>query len=392
MSTAAKKGDGELRRVAVFLGNFAIGGAETQALELARRLPDHGWRPVFLLAERHGELIAEAERLGSPVHGLGAEFARSKANPLFWANLGACIRRAAAIMTRERCCVAHCLLFWQEPIAVPAARLARPVRAVVTSRLQSGAYRDLRPHYRMVQRMLNPFVDAVMVNSQGLRRDTLRRERLDPAKVHVIHNGVDCERFGAAAPAPVREEFPALRDAETIVAIVGRLKPEKRQDLFVRALALARREVPGLKALIVGADLGGYQSRVEAVVRELGQQEAVAFAGARRDVERCLAACDFLALTSDSEGMPNVLLEAMAAGKAVLSTRVFGAEEIVRPGTNGWLVPVGDVEAMAEKMVQLARDREARETMGRAGQRVVRRRLSLDAMVEAHARMYERLL
>lgn len=379
------------RRVGLVMSNLALGGAERQAVDLARYLPTLGWEVVFLLAERRGEFIEEAESLGTPIYDLGTQHWLPKSNPAFWWNLGRTTGRIGVIARRERLSLLQSFLFWEDAVTVPAARITPGVHAVITSRFNTGDFMDGRPHYKVIQRALNPLTEAVVCNSRGVKSDAVRREGLRPSKAVVIPNGVRIDRFGHAQPASVGEQYPFLAGADCLAIVVANFKPQKRHDIFLEALAAARREAPGLKALLLGSDMGTLSDARERIVR-LGLEEAVAIPGAVPDPERYLAAASLFVLTSDYEGMPNALLEAMASRLPVIATRVEGSEDLVIEGKTGLLVPRGDTGAIARALVRLAKSGAERHRMGRRARQRVERHFSPEAMAARYARLYDRLV
>jgi phenylacetate-CoA ligase len=193
--------------------------------------------------------------------------------------------------------------------------------------------------------------DAATLASWGVPRE----------RITVLGNGVDTERF---QPAPAAGRPPARPPT---VGFVGRLAAVKGLGTAVQALALVRRDVPDARLVLVGD--GPEQARLEAEARRLGLASAVEvrtgvpFARAHEAYQ----AFDVFLLPSLTEGQGIVLLEAMASGLPVVSTRVGGAPALVQDGVTGHLVEVGDAAAMARALVPLLLDANRREAAGRAG-------------------------
>jgi glycosyltransferase involved in cell wall biosynthesis len=379
------------RTVAIVLPTLNIGGAELQALELARHLPALGWRPVFVQLDRGGPLREVLRQAGIACHSVDARPWFSKASPRFYFDLARSTWRMRSLFRRERVDAVLSLLFWTNPYAVIAAKLAG-VRAIVTCRLQMGSFRDTRPHYIHIEKFLNRFVHAVMVNSRVVAKDAIAREGLPRRKVVVIYNGIDVERFREATVEEGLLDHPHLRGADPLVAVVGNLKRIKRHDVFLRGFAMAWREHPTLRAVIVGHDHGELAG-LKRLVAELGIANCVLFAGPRDNPATVLAAAQIAALTSDGEGLPNAIIEAMASGCAIVATRVGGIPELVREGREGLLADAGDWRGVGAALGALCDDAARRAAMGRAAQtRATSAVFSYESLAAAHVALFESIL
>jgi glycosyltransferase involved in cell wall biosynthesis len=171
---------------------------------------------------------------------------------------------------------------------------------------------------------------------------------------------------------------------------VGRLKPFKRVDVFLRALARARSEEPSISGLIAGD--GPEEQALRSHAERLGlSPNGVRFLGHRHDVAGVLSMGDVFVLASESEGMPNVVLEAMAARLPVITTRAGDAADVVESAGAGQVVPFGDVDRVAREMVRLARDASARRALGTAGRAYVERHHSTALLADRLLEIYTRL-
>lgn len=209
-------------------------------------------------------------------------------------------------------------------------------------------------------------------------------------KIVMIPLGLDLSAFRSL---PEREEargrLGLLVDAP-LVALVGRLVPIKDVGTFIRAVALAAREIPALRALIVGD--GEERPRLEALAAELGVSERCEFLGWRADVETVYAAMDVLAVSSRNEGSPASVIEAMASGRVVVGTAVGGVPDLIRDGVDGVLVPPGDPRALAAALVRLVRDAGLRARLGAAARAAALERYHAARLVRDIERLYEELL
>ena len=164
---------------------------------------------------------------------------------------------------------------------------------------------------------------------------------------------------------------------------VAGLRPEKRVDLFIEAVAAARRENPAIRGYVAGD--GPERERLE----RLAPAGGVELLGARRDVLELIRAADAICLPSEAEALPMSILEAMALERPVVATDVGGTAEEVVNGETGHLVPAGDAGPIRRALLELAGDRERAREMGAAGRRRQRERFTGDAMVDGYLRAFE---
>lgn len=205
-------------------------------------------------------------------------------------------------------------------------------------------------------------------------------------RIRVVPNGIDPSRF-AGAEAVNWADF-GLDPTRPTALVVGLVYAAKGQDLALKALAR-----PGLEELQLVCAGPGDLSAIEAQVARLGLGKRVRLLGARRDVPALLAACDFLCLPSRWEGMPYVVLEAMAAERAVLATPVNGAVDAVQVPSTGLLTGGIDVDSIADGMGQmLAAGSHGRRAMGLAGRAWLEGRYTISAMLDGLQKVYEEVL
>ena len=203
-----------------------------------------------------------------------------------------------------------------------------------------------------------------------------------------MHNGIDPEAFGvdAASARPWLRKLLAVAAGVPVIGCVGRLSAEKDQATFIRALAILRDLGQPYHAVLVGD--GPTEPALRALAMELGLGDQVVFLGARADARRILAGLDVLALTSQIEGFPNVLLEAGFLGVPIVSTNAGGVMDVV-DDTEG-LCPCGDARAVAEALASALRDPARRAA--RAGGQAARchERFTAGHMVARWTALYER--
>jgi glycosyltransferase involved in cell wall biosynthesis len=211
----------------------------------------------------------------------------------------------------------------------------------------------------------------------------------DPTLIHVVPNGIDTERFtlDLEARRRVRAEL-GIPEKAWVVGTVGRLSPEKNQALLIDAMAPMLDQERHL--MLVGD--GPERRELEMHARTTMHPELIHFTGARSDVGAMMSAFDVFALTSNSEGLPLVLLEAMAVGLPVLSTSVGGIPDLIEHGVTGFLVPPGDRIALVTQLVQLASLPQAALDVAAAARRRVLARHCTDQMAKNYEELYRRIL
>jgi glycosyltransferase involved in cell wall biosynthesis len=239
---------------------------------------------------------------------------------------------------------------------------------------------EVRPGWRY-RLTYSFFLHWIVTLSEGMKRDILAVRSGVPAdRVVAIPYGVvpgDYE-VPAEAAAAARRSLGA-GPGDRLVVAAGRLHEQKRFDVLLEAFAAAEKRVPAARLAIVGT--GSLRGDLEGRARALGVAGRVLFAGFRPDIPAVLAAGDLFALSSDDEGLPMVVIEAMAAGRAVAATDVGSVRDLVVDGETGLVVPRRDPAALAEGMAALLSDDSRRDAMGAAGRARVRERFPLERCV-----------
>lgn len=246
--------------------------------------------------------------------------------------------------------------------------------------------RAKRAVFRSVERSLASSTQRIIAVSVSEAQTIKGAGIVDASRVRTVPNGIDPARVEGAVPADL--EALGLDPELPVAAVVGLLYSAKGQDLALEALATEGLE--GLQLLFVGP---GDQGPLTELAERLGVARRVAFTGARDDVPSILAAADFLLLPSRWEGMPYVVLEAMAASRAVVATPVDGARDLIEDGVNGYLAASISVAALSGAMRRaVLAGRGRRESLGQAGRALLDERFSVAAMVEQLDGVYREAL
>ncbi|MEN8205339.1 MAG: glycosyltransferase [Pseudomonadota bacterium] len=248
------------------------------------------------------------------------------------------------------------------------------------------------PAYQKVaDRLLANAVDCALAVSESARQECIRNRSIKPVRITTLPNGVPLEKFtplSDEASRALKEHWSIPADS-LVIGTVTRLHVEKGNRFFLEAAAQVLEQIP--KACFVLAGDGPLLGQLGELANKLGIQDNVIFAGFQDDVVGLLSMFDVKVLPSLAEGHPQALLEAMAMGKAIVATTVGGMGEIISDGHDGCLVPPGDAQALAEKIIYLLQHEQEGARLGAAGYRKSRN-YSLEAHVSKLESIYRQLV
>jgi glycosyltransferase involved in cell wall biosynthesis len=246
------------------------------------------------------------------------------------------------------------------------------------------------PVYFPLARWLNKRADLILANSEAVRLDVARKEGIGPDRVELIYNGVDTSVYVPRPPDEALRSELGLPAGLPVVGMVANLHAYKGHAEVVEAAAALRAEGKRLGLLFVGRD-GDAAMSLRRQVERLGL-DGVVFAGARRDVPRLLGLMDVFVSASHEEGLSNSILEAMAAGRAIVTTSVGGSVEQIEDGTTGLVVPPRAPSALAVAVGRLLGDPALRERLGTAAREDATKRFSNASMLVKVEAVYRRML
>jgi glycosyltransferase involved in cell wall biosynthesis len=308
----------------------------------------------------------------------------------------------ARLIRRERYDFVHV----HTPIAAALGRVAARVsgtRPVVLYTAHGFYFHDrMRPWLRRVliwqERLFGRLCTDFLFTVSAEDQMTALRERIvDVGHTHCLSSlGVDLERFDLSSPQSPRRTDLGISDADPVVAYVGRLVREKGVLDLLEAIALVRERVPGIRLVVIGDTLAsdrgrGVQSEIRSLIAAHGLENNVIFLGFRGDVPSLLRLCDIFTLPSHREGMPLTILEAMAAGKPVVTTNVRGCREEVVNGLTGIIVAPRDPRSLSEAILSLLVAPERAKAMGLAGRAHVEKAFDQRRVLEEEVEAYRRL-
>ena len=358
------------------------GGAETQLYQLAAGLNPALFKPILIQLSPDDSLPAAKGRIGNldlfhfPI--------RKFYNAPGIYRIGQICRLARL----ERVQIIHTFFEKSEVVGWLTSKFS-PIPIWVTSRRDLGFKR--KKSYREIFKFSSRSCERIIANCLAVKDQAVREENLPPQKIEVIYNGLDLSQYEMALQnGSLRTEL-GLSPETPLVGMVANFNFEiKGHRYFVEAAKALSDRATGAVFLLVGD--GPLRKKYEQMADELGLKERVRFLGKRNDVPAILSSLDIAVLSSTSEGLPNVILESMAAGRPVVATDAGGSSELVSDGMNGYLVPPADSRAMAEAIESLLRNPEDAVEMGRMGKSMVQDKFSRKHMVENYEKLYVALL
>jgi glycosyltransferase involved in cell wall biosynthesis len=293
----------------------------------------------------------------------------------------------ARFLRERKVDLVHIHLPYSGVVGRAAARLGGVPSVVYTEHNVQERYHPLT---RLANQATMRMCDLTSAVSEEVRQSLLRSRLARQSRVLTIQNGVDVDGLQqAAVGADVRDELGIPREA-AIVGVVNGFRPQKRLDVWIDA---ARRiaEAHAATAFVLVGD-GPIHAEVREWAARAGLNGRVWFTGLRHDAARLIAAFDVFMMSSDFEGLPVAVLEAMALGKPVVATSVGGLPGVVHEGRHGFLVPRGEPAALAQKVVSLLEAPSLCRDMGSASRQWVRERFSVQRMVRETETAYEDVL
>ena len=237
-------------------------------------------------------------------------------------------------------------------------------------------------------RVMARFTDSVIANSAAVAKNVEQAERIPRSKISVIYNGVEPPKSDSDSGPELAEVLSRL-SGKRVVGIVANIRPVKRVEDLAKAFERVALEVPDSVLVIVG---GGTPDAIEARAQAAGIGDRVMFTGQIPNPDSLIERFDVAVLCSESEGLSNSIIEYMLHGKPVVATDTGGNPELVEEGITGRLVPVGDTTSLAERIIELLKDRETATRLGTEARKRAIARFEMQAMIGAHETLYSRLL
>jgi glycosyltransferase involved in cell wall biosynthesis len=370
-------------RPLVLISSLRAGGAERVVVSLLCRLAQRGYRPALCALTSSydsAQLVEEVREASVPHYDLGVQ---RLSDPRAAARYLRLLARAHINVVHAHGQDAWILAsmarpFTNVPLALTRHVLDEPAdtwRAALRRRSALAAARH---------------ADALVAPSFATADSLGQLAGFCPSRIHVIPNGIDLGRFDRPASTLARDEIRralGFRTHEKVVLMPAVLRHGKGHDVLLDALPMIQSRVPHVRVVFAGD--GERDADLRRLARSHGPE--VVFLGHRSDLPELLAASDLVVLPSFAEALPTALIEASAASRPVVATRVGGIPDIVEHGVTGLLVPPGDRHALADAILTLLIDPGKAEAFGRAGRVIAHYRFSLDGHVDRTLELWSRM-
>jgi len=362
-------------RVCLVVGYLGRGGLEKQAFLLGRGLMHRGFDVTVVSLAAGGAWAAALNEEGIPV----LEMRRRSHFD---------ITRFAGLVAAFRSMRPDLVYAFNYPTTVYArlAGLVASVPLLVTG--ERCVY--LTRVQGILERLLAPMTECVICNADAVHRDLVERIGIPDHKVVTVLNAIEpLPEAGVEEKRSARELLGIPEDA-LVFGTVGRIEDQKNLPMLVDVACLVRRE--GLRAWFCAIGDGSRIGALRSMIRARDLNDRFVLAGERANVGELLPAFDVFVLTSRYEGLPNAIMEAMAAGLPCVCTDVGGCRELVEEGVTGFLVPSGDSDRMMQRARRLARDVSLRVSMGSAGRARILRDFSVEKLIHRTESVLRNLL
>ncbi|MBM4310415.1 MAG: glycosyltransferase [Deltaproteobacteria bacterium] len=353
-----------------------IGGAEKALSELVRRIDPARYRVVVCSLKRPGAYAARLAAHANGFYHLGLGEAGGLRAVI---NFIPALLRLIRIMRHERPRIVHCFLFRASMMGRLAALLCPGAAVIAGVRVQERSALKY-----ILERLTRSLVACYTAVSDEVRHSMIERAHIDPDNIITIYNGIECR--GRDLPAgPV-----GIAGAPVRLALIGRLHCQKGHSVLLDALNIIISS--GRQAKLFFAGEGPDEAHLRQKARDLGIAASVTFAGLVDDPLAFMAGIDIVVLPSLWEGMPNVLLEAMAASRPIVATRLGGIAELVRDGESALLCDPGRAEPLAAAIMRLMDDWDLGRRLAAAARSDVEKRFDIARTVAETQALYGRLL
>jgi len=269
------------------------------------------------------------------------------------------------------------------------SKIARANKIVYTPQCTNIRRTNLSWLYHVVEKLLSYFTDMIISVSE-YDRQRIIQWGIPPSKVITIHNGIDSEGNNIPDDDATKLQSLGLDLKVPLVMQVGRLSHQKNPLMFIEGASKVVRQIPECHFALIGD--GPLKNEVERCIQVHGIHDNFFCLGWQENAKELMTLADIITLTSRWEGLPHVLLEAMACSRPIVTTQVNGCSELVKHGANGYLVPNNDVNLWVSYILDLLQDQEKAIRMGELGNARLKEMFSLQQMITKTEKLYDNLI
>jgi glycosyltransferase involved in cell wall biosynthesis len=360
------------------IDGFRIGGAEVNLLEQIKQLAVKGYDQTVCSFDDVGALKESYQKLGIPVYIIQR---KHRFDPIV-------LTKLYQLIQHGKFSIIQTVLFYPDVVGMlTGAAAGVKVRISVETASHYNVFFS-PPYRRLMYRTAMKYVSRIIAVSGEVKNSIIQRERIHSSRIAVIPNAVDFRLYDPVSNGSNRKKKELhLQNAFPVLGTVARLTHVKGHGVLIRAAVDLVKKYPALHCLFIGD--GELRSDLEKQINEMGLGDHFSFLGFRKDIPELLYALDIFVLPSLTEGMPNVILEAMACSVPVVATEVGGIPEVIRDGWNGILIPPEDPKKLAGAILKLLEDRSFRSQIGENGRKHVQDQYSLDRQIQCFQKTYE---
>jgi glycosyltransferase involved in cell wall biosynthesis len=363
-------------KILYLITGLNIGGTEMVLYRFLKRLNREKYEPLIVSIVPIGEIGKRIKREGFLVLSLNAKF---KLNPfIFW--------KFILILKKEKPDILQSFLFHGNFLGRIAGKLSGvPVVISCNRNINIGGW--IREQLIRYTGWLSDFNTA---NSQIAARELIKKKVYPKEKLKVIYNGIDVSDFDISRNERIRKELKILPDKFLLIS-VGSLTEQKGYPYLIEAVKMLIDKYPGLVMIILGE--GPKRESLQSQIERNNLKDNILLLGNKDNVAEYLSVSDLFVLPSLWEGLPNVLLEAMASGLASIATDVGGVSEIIQDEENGFLVNPKNSAILYQKIdYALSLPKEEREVIGKRAKETISDKFSLQKMVREYENLYSEML
>lgn len=366
-------------KILFFITELSTGGAQTVLLHLISHLDRRHFEPtVVCLYNDDGVPAQQIKAMGIPVIGLGMTY-KWRLDALY---------RLYMVFRHTQPTILHTWMFHANLLGRVIGRLAG-IPIIITSRHSVRIGGKWREHLKGWTVKLD---DKIIAVCEMARQLEIENAHAPPEKVVVIYNSIDWRKFADTNPLARNSIRQALNISPNapLIGAVGRLTPAKGFDILLQSFVKIHHQIPDARLLLVGD--GALRQLLETLTRQVNLTDSVIFTGTRNDIPHILKALDIFILSSLWEGLPNTILEAMAASVPVIATTVGGVPEVITHQENGWLIPPNNVTALTDAVIYLLQNPSERHRLGANGQKRVKNSFDAEFTAQKTINLYQALL